>query len=170
MIYCVLDEATCGDLLESFGQFIGTDTRDLMKSILDWDVENFCSKEKLDSLKQLKCRSLLTKYNTKTLLEEIARQQLIQNHFWWPLAGKTYYQSWKVTSLVNMFCNICVEKKPSYRKLLNLLSFNSAKYAGRDSLLYQKRYIWGLDIPQLCKVHAFLILWVLRENGKSKTF
>ena len=81
MIYCVLDEATCGDLLESFGQFIGTDTRDLMKSILDWDVENFCSKEKLDSLKQLKCRSLLTKYNTKTLLEEIARQQLIQKPF-----------------------------------------------------------------------------------------
>ena len=130
----------------------------------------FLFKKKLDFLKELKCRSLLTKYNTKTLLQEIARQQLIQKPFWWPLAGKTYYQSWKVTSLVNMFCNTCAEKKPSYRKLLNLLSFNSAKYAGRDSLLYQKRYIWGLDIPQPCKFHAFLFLWVLQENGKSKTF
>ena len=77
----MFDEATCEDLLASFGQFISPDERDLMKSILDGDVDDFCSKEVLDILEQFKCRSLMTKDNAKIVLEELARQELIQNHF-----------------------------------------------------------------------------------------
>lgn len=45
MSYCLFDEATCEDLLASFSQFIAQYERDLMKSILDGDVEDFCSEE-----------------------------------------------------------------------------------------------------------------------------
>ena len=75
-------------------------------------MENFCSKEVLDFPEQLKCRSLRSKNNSKILLEELTRQQLINT-----------------------------EKEPSYKKLPNLLSFNSANEAERDSLLFLKRYI-----------------------------
>ena len=50
MSYCLFDEATCEDLLASFSQFIAPDERDLMKSILDGDVKDFCSEEVLDFL------------------------------------------------------------------------------------------------------------------------
>ena len=67
MSYCIFDEATCEDLLASFSQFIAPNERDLMKSILDGDVEDFCSEEVLDSLEQFKCRSLMTKDNSKVV-------------------------------------------------------------------------------------------------------
>ena len=60
MSYCIFDEATCEDLSASFSQFIAPNERDLLKSILDGDVEDFCSEEVLDSLEQFKCRSSMT--------------------------------------------------------------------------------------------------------------
>ena len=126
-----------------------------MKSILDGDVEDFCS-EDFCFLEQFKCRSLMTKDNLKVVLQELARQELIQKPFLMASSCK------KISALKNripskhVLYSIYAAREPSCKKLLNLLSCSPANDAERDSLSYLKRYIRGLDGPQLCKLLKFL--------------
>ena len=98
----------------------------------------------------------MTKDNSKGVLEELARQELIQKPF-------LMASSWKKISALkyripskHVLYAIYAEREPSCKKLLNLLSCSPANDAERDSLSYLKSYIRGLDGPQLCKLLKLL--------------
>ena len=149
------------DLLKSFLRFLPTDERKLIDLMLNEDELDFTPEndEFYEFFDHFKVRGNVNQKNFKTVLQEIARQELIQKphimaNCWRnilaPLKMKPAFQS------MNTLYEFYDQVNPSCGKILNLIVASPNTEIEKESLNYLKRYIKVLDSPMLKRLLQFI--------------
>lgn len=154
MSYCLFGEVTDQELLASFKKYLSHDEATVVENVLNGLVE-VQSDELMELLDHFKCRTLVKKENVRSVLIELARQELIQKpHLmaseWREVIGFLKQEVSSPSALDTVYQKLY----PSSRKVLSLIKANPENDGQRESLSYLKRYIRGLNDNQ---VKIFLV-------------
>ena len=159
--FCLFGEVTDDMLLSSFLKYLSNDESCLVSKALD---NNECkvidTEEFTELLEQFKCRTLVTEENVKTVIIEIARQELVQKtHIMaasWQKPFNDLRNEINFSSLENI-STFYDSMEPSAKKVVGLFKdICPSTDAERDSLSFFKRYIRGLDTNLLKRLVKFL--------------
>ena len=150
-----------GDLLSSPFLYLSNDEANMLKGLLaeESGIDDFSSNEFYEFFEQFNARSLVAKSNIREKLAEVARQELIQKPnimttCWKPmfnLLREEYHFNCK-SHVFSYYDKVT----PSNKKILKLLKSNSKEDLEKETLMYFKRYMKGLDGPSLRKLVQFL--------------
>lgn len=140
-------------LLDSFHRYIAVDESETLKKFLTPECSDPAKdKELLDLLSAYKCYRVVSKENMPTIIDELAHQELIQRpkyiaNAWIPIINKLkqHAQFTTIESLQALY----EAKKPTNKKVCNLLSANPSTDAERECLSHLKRFIKSLDDSML---------------------
>lgn len=96
--YCVFGEVSDENLNSSFLRFLSNDESKIISSIFKEDnVREIIQMEEFaDFLEQFKCRSLVTEENAKSIVTEIARQELVQRPHLMAVSWQEVFQDLKI--------------------------------------------------------------------------
>ena len=140
-------------LLDSFHRYIAADESETLKKCLTPECEDPGKDEDLlDLLSAYKCYRVVSKENMPTIIDELAHQELIQRpkyiaNAWIPIVNKLK-QHPEFTTIESLHA-LYEAKKPTNKKVCNLLSANPSTDAERECLSHLKRFIKSLDDSML---------------------
>ena len=141
------DSLTEECLLDSFNAYISKDEQDTIKMCLKDEITPD-DKDVLEILSSYKCYRNPSKENFSIILQELAHQELVQKPRYIANAWSEELQSLKGHPEFNNFKSLSImyaEKKPSAKRLINLLDAKPKSDADRACLDHLKRYIKSLD-------------------------
>ncbi|XP_028409432.1 uncharacterized protein LOC114532040 [Dendronephthya gigantea] len=151
-------------LLDSFHRYIAADESETLKKCLTPECGDLGkNQDLLDFLSAYKCYRVVSKENMPTIIDELAHQELIQRpkyiaNAWIPIVNKLK-QHPEFTSIESLHA-LYEAKKPSNKKVCNLLRANPSTDAERECLSHLKRFIKSLD-------HAMLRLFLQFITGSD---
>lgn len=164
VISAIFGEKTVSDdiLLKSFIQYLAPSEEQVVREALgrpdaewnrdDTDDDDDKDKELLDLLDRFGCRQFPTKDNIKNLLLEVAHKEIVQQAQYvadcWEGVFRGHLTEGKL-STVEGVCSVYQSLEPTTKKVLSMLHAAPNTNAERSALDYFKRFIRGLDIPQL---------------------
>lgn len=157
--FCLFNTTDQDNLLDSFNKYVSLDEKELLEKALKGDDPDvFSSDEMLDMLDVFKCRTLMTAENAKTLVVEIARQELIQKPYIMAACWSNSFESLKKKDDFLSLENLKVlysKTKATPRKVIQLFNCTPIDDAERESFAFLKRYVRGLDCLMLNKCLRF---------------
>lgn len=145
-------------LIESFKLYVSSEER----AVLDKSLGHECNpndEDLLDFLSSFKCYKCPTKDSIKTIMHELAHQEIVQKPryivdcltpIFNALRAHPHFQTFE--ALVNFYN----EKKPSSKKIVKLLSASPESAAQQSSLDHLKRYVRNLEGNALGNFLQFL--------------
>ncbi|KAK3742020.1 hypothetical protein QZH41_014346 [Actinostola sp. cb2023] len=145
------DKISDEELLQSFSNYVTSDERDIIKTSLSDDVD--CQDEDLlDFLSTYKCFRLPTKDTMRTILLELAHQEIIQRpryiaNCWSTIIGifKTNISFSSIEKLRELFSGM----NPSAKKVIKSLQPTIANESEKQSFDFLKKFIRSLDKSSL---------------------
>ena len=167
MFYCLFGEPDDNMLLSSLMNFVSPDEKSMLEELLgNPDEVDPTSDDLAEFLESYRCKTMVNSDNFKTVLIELARQELVQkSHIMadcWravfvdlPIDGQTLHQ-------------LCEELIPMRKNVLELLQCNPITDNERDVFGYLKRYNKGLDERDLKLLVRFLTGSDLLASSFSK--
>ena len=155
--------------IESFHKYVSKDECETLQKCNDsneYDPGN--DGDVLDFLSSYKCYRVPTKEAMPNIILELAHQEIIQKpkyiaNAWSPIIAhlKSYAQFMNVESLKEMHSS----KKPTAKKIIELLNSTPSSDAERQCFDHLKRFIKSLDDNLLC----ILLQFISGSNIKEKT-
>ena len=145
-------------LIESFKPYLSLDEREVLDKALgdDFDPSN---EDLLDLLSTFKCYKSPTKTNIFTIVHELAHQELVQKpryivDCFAPILNRLrVYTPFQTLEDLQKFYSA---KKPTAKKVINLLSANPAPGAEQNSMEHFKRFVKSLTGNDLGSLLQFL--------------
>ena len=113
----------------------------------------------MDFLGRLKCRTKVSKENVHEVIDEIARQEVIQKPHLMALCWQNVFTSLGKTRAfidISSLNNIYRQLQPTSKKLITLLKSDPRDDSERDTFSYFKRFIRGHPEPDLGKLVKFI--------------
>ncbi|XP_066918494.1 uncharacterized protein [Clytia hemisphaerica] len=148
------------DLMKSFLNYVSNDEKTLLnEALITQDESFFQCDEMLDFLDQFKCRSLVNSTNVRTIILELARQELVQKPHIMAVCWKEsffalqQFDAFKTKVGIDALYN---QLDPSVKKVLKLFEPETKDDADRDCLSHLKRFVKGLDQPSLKRFLRFV--------------
>ena len=144
-------------LLASFREYIAAEDREVLDKCLSdaFDPED---KETIEFLSALKCFRLPNKDNIKTIIMELAHQELVQKpryvlNSWAPILDSLRFDHSFQT--LEGLKELYDRKRPTARKINNLFKAEPSNDAERQSLGHLKRFVKSLEGKALAKFLHF---------------
>lgn len=138
-------------LLESFREYIAPEDKEVLDKCMG-DAFDPNDEDTLEFLSTFKCFKLPTKDNVKTIIVELAHQELIQKPkyvliCWTPIVNLLRQEDCFQTleGLKQLYQN----KRPTAKKIVKLFKVETSNDAERQSLDYLKRFVKSLEGPAL---------------------
>ena len=158
--FCLFGDVADDVLLSSFFKYLSQDESSVVSKALNGNDDNIIETEEFsDLLEQFKCRTLVNETNVKTVIIELARQELIQKtHLMsssWknPLAELKKEIQFSSPENISEFYD---KLEPSTKKVVSLLKASPLSNGETESFNFFKRYIRGLDMILLKRLMKFL--------------
>ena len=157
---CIHGEETVTEeeLLQSFKLYITADEREVFDRCLSEDFESN-DEDVLDFLSSYKCFRKPTPQNIKVIFIELAHQEIIQKpryiaECWAPVLSilKEHMSFSKVEGIRKL----CLDSKPTAKKVIKSLVATPKNEAERESLGFLKKFIKSLDAVSLKVFLKFL--------------
>lgn len=145
-------------LIESFKLYVSLDEREVLENSLKVDF-NLSDGDLLDLLSSFKCYKIPTKDNIFTILHELAHQEIVQKPRYIadclsPIVNALrVYTPFQTLEDLKSFYSA---KKPSSKKIINLLSANPEPGAEQNSFEHFKRFVKSLNANDLGGLLQFL--------------
>ena len=145
-------------LLESFKSYLSVHERGVLDRALGNDFDP-SDEDLLELLSTFKCYKSPTKTNILTIVHELAHQELVQKPRYIVdclapiLNGMRFYTPFQTLHDLQQFY---LAKKPTVKKVINLLSSNPAPGAEQNSLEHFKRFVKNLSDNDLVGLLQFL--------------
>lgn len=171
VISAIFDEKAVSDdiLLQSFNHYLSPSEEQVVREALgrpddewirdDTDDEEDKDKELVELLDRFGCRQFPTKENIKSLVLEVAHKEIIQQAQYvadcWDGVFRGSQTEGKL-STVEGVCSIYQSLEPTTKKVLSMVHAAPNTNAERSSLDYFKRFIRGLEMPQLKSLLMFI--------------
>ena len=138
---------TRSDLLASFRLYVTGEDRDIFDLCLNGEFDPK-SNEVLDFLSLWKCHKLPTKENIETILFELAHQELVQKpryiaNCWAPILS--ILQINPLFQTRERLASLYESKRPTAKKIINMLKAESPNDHQKQALDHLKRYIRFLE-------------------------
>ena len=157
-IYGEVDE----EIVDSFLNYIcEEDERETVQSVLATDAKEsiFEREDFLDILDRFKCRSNVTKFNTRNIIIELAKQELIQKphlmaHSW--ANNSKYFKHEEGFQSVQNITKFFEKLLATPKRIIGLIEAKPSSESEKDRLGYLKQYIRGLDQSLLKKFLKFV--------------
>ena len=149
LAFCIHGEETVTEeeLLQSFKLYITADEREVFDRCLSEDFESN-DEDVLDFLSSYKCFRKPTPQNIKVIFIELAHQEIIQKpryiaECWAPVLSilKEHMSFSKVEGIRKL----CLDSKPTAKKVIKSLVATPKNEAERESLGFLKKFIKSLD-------------------------
>ena len=161
VMYCLFGEASDEVLLESFLRYLSPDESKLIELALSCNCESelFTSDEFMECMEKFKVRTLASKNNTRSVILEVARQELIQKPH---IMATCWHNSFSSLKQKDEFKSVDAVKAlydtiaPTAKKVLEIPRASPKDDSEQDSFNYFKRYIIGLEMVDLRKLLKFL--------------
>jgi hypothetical protein len=151
--YCMFGDAIPDAILiESFKKYLSVDEEEVVNNCLSPETSELQSEEIIDFLERFNCRTVLNGNNSKRVITEIAKQELIQKpHImaatWQPILSEL--EQCEVFQSLDKLNTFYDSIKPTNKKVLQMLVAEPITDAERDALKFLQRYIRGLDDAKL---------------------
>ncbi|XP_057296222.1 uncharacterized protein LOC130625171 [Hydractinia symbiolongicarpus] len=162
LCFCLFGEVPEELLISSFLKYLSSDESQLVtKAIGKNEGENVIhSDEFAEILEQFKCKTVVTESNVKTVIIELARQELVQkSHIIassWEIAFSELKKKPEFSSMENIV-KFYERLEPTTKKVVALFkNVHTSSSAEQDSFNYLKRYVRGLETIMLKKFRKFI--------------
>lgn len=162
LCFCLFGEVPEELLISSFLKYLSSDESQLViKAIGKNEGENVIhSDEFAEILEQFNCKTVVTESNVKSVIIEIARQELVQkSHIiasCWEVAFSELKKKPEFSSMENIV-KFYERLEPTTKKVVALFkNVHTSSSAEQDSFNYLKRYVRGLETIMLKKFMKFI--------------
>lgn len=152
------DALTRKCLLDSFCIYVSKDEQEIIKKCLEGEID-VNDEDLLDLLSSYKCYRLPTQESIKSILEELAHQELVQKPKYITMAWSPQLEALKGFSEfhdLNSMCTMYERKKPTSKHVIKLLKADPSSDAERASFDHLKRFTKSLDDSKLAGLLQFI--------------
>lgn len=145
-------------LLTSFNSYVAADDREILDMCLSGDC-NPVSEDVLEFLSVWKCFKIPTEENLKTIMFELAHQELVQKpryivHCWTLILRMLQVDPFFQTK--EGLANLYESKRPTAKKVIKLLTADISHEAQRQTFDHLKRYVRSLEGKALQRFLHFI--------------